>query len=47
MRVALVLIYPCGEAWNKPPEGALKEGIQTYEMAVAPVGKNPLSPRPG
>ena len=26
-----------------PPEAALKEGTQTYEMAVAPVGKNPLS----
>ena len=44
--VALVLIYPCGKAWNSPQEGALKEGRRTYEMAVAPVGKNPLSPLP-
>ena len=41
--VAIVVIYPCGKARNSPPEGALKEGTQTYEMAVAPVGKNPLS----
>ena len=34
MRVALVLIYPCGKARNSPPGGALKEGRQTYEMAV-------------
>ena len=45
--VAIVGIYPCGKARNSPPEGVLTEGRQTYEMAVAPVGKNPLSPRPG
>ena len=33
------------EGSEQPPEAALKEGTQTYEMAVAPVGKNPLSPR--
>ena len=33
MRVAIVLIYPCGKARKAPPEGALKEGRQTYEMA--------------
>ena len=31
------------EGSEQPPEAALKEGTQTYEMAVAPVGKNPLS----
>ena len=28
MRVALVLIYPCGKARKAPPGGALKEGTQ-------------------
>ena len=40
MGVALVLIYPCGKAWNSPPEGALKEGTQTYEMAVRQWARN-------
>ena len=34
------------EGSEQPPEAALKEGTQTYEMAVAPVGKNPLFPLP-
>ena len=33
MRVALVLIYPCGKARSSPPEGVLTEGRQTYERA--------------
>ena len=45
--VAIVGIYPCGKAWNSPLEGALKEGTQTCENGGTPVGKNPLSPRPG
>ena len=43
--VDLVLIYPCGKARNSPPGAALKARRRTYEMAGAPVGKNPLSPR--
>ena len=35
------------KAQNSPPGAALKEGRRTYEMAVVPVGKNPLSPRLG
>ena len=34
------------EGSEQPPEAALKGGTQTYEMAVAPVGKNPLFPLP-
>ena len=45
--VAHVLIYPCGKAQKQPPGAALKARRRTYEMAVAPVGKNPLSPRLG
>ena len=45
MRVALVLIYPCGKAWNSPPEGVLKEGRRTYEMARAgPFFEGALAP---
>ena len=44
--VAIVLIYPCGKARSSPLAAALTEGRRTYEMAVAPVGKNPLSPLP-
>ena len=33
------------EGLEQPPEGALKEGTRTYEMAVAPVGKNPFPSR--
>ena len=45
MGVALVLIYPCGKAWNSPPEGALKEGTRTYEMAQSdPFFEGALAP---
>ena len=33
MGVALVLIYPCGKAWNSPPEGTVKFSGSVADLA--------------
>ena len=41
------LFIPAGRLGTAPRRGRLKKGHRPMETAVAPVGKNPLSPLPG